>query len=91
MMQIDFDCFSNFQTDEKFKEHEKSQRNDHHAELKKPQKFKTFLNKEIAETKNICENILTHSLLNKSLQTTFIVPYDFETMIAETDNQNWEN
>ena len=32
-------------------------------------------------------NLLKHSLQNKSLQLPFIVVFDFETMIVETDNQ----
>ena len=33
------------------------------------------------------ENILKHLIRNKSIQPSFIVVYDFETMIAETDDQ----
>ena len=38
--------FSNFQTDEKLKEHEKSCRNHKNVEVEIPEKFKTLLNKE---------------------------------------------
>lgn len=38
--------FSNFQSDEKLKKHEKSVRNHNHVELGIPEKFKTFLNKK---------------------------------------------
>ena len=45
--------FSNFQLDEKLKEHGKSCRNDHHVELEIPEKFKAFLNKETVEMEKV--------------------------------------
>ena len=39
-------CFYNFQTDEKLKQHLKSCINHNHSELEIPGKFKTVLNKE---------------------------------------------
>ena len=35
----------------------------------------------------VAGNIFKHLLLNKSLQTPFIV-YEFDTIIVETDNQS---
>ena len=81
-------CFSNFQTDEKLKEHEKSCRKPDHVELEIPEKFKTILNKETAEMEELCGNILKHPLFSNSLQTLFIVVYDFELIIGEKDNQS---
>ena len=34
--------------------------------------------------------ILNHSFLNKSLLQPLLL-YDLETMVVETDNQNWKN
>ena len=37
--------------------------------------------------KKVSGNILQHSLLNKHFHSLLVVVYDFETMIAETENQ----
>ena len=37
--------------------------------------------------KKVSRNILQHSLLNKHFHSLLVVVYDFETMIAETENQ----
>ena len=57
-------------------------------ELGIPGKFKTTLNKEAAEIEALHGNTLNHLLLNKFLQPFFIVIYDFETTIVETNNQS---
>lgn len=66
-------CFSNFQVDEKHNKHEMSCRNQDHAELEIFEKIRTFLNKEIAEMEKASENVSKHSLLNKSLQASFML------------------
>ena len=68
-------CFCDFQADEKLKEHEKSCRNHHYAQLEIPAKFKRFLNKKNVKLVKVRGNLLKHSLLNKSLQPHFIVVY----------------
>lgn len=44
-------CFSNFQTARKLKEHQNSCRNHNHIEFEIRQKFKTILNKETKRMK----------------------------------------
>lgn len=48
-------------------------RNQDHAELEIFEKIRTFLNKEIAEMEKASENVSKHSLLNKSLQASFML------------------
>ena len=36
----------------------------------------------------VCERMLKHSFLNKSLQPPFIIVDGFETIIVETNNQS---
>ena len=55
-----------------------------------PENFKTFLNKDIAEMENVPGDIVKHSLLNKSLQSPFIVVLGFLAMIIETNNKKWQ-
>lgn len=54
-----------------------------HGKLKK-------LNEETAEMEKVSGYILNHSFLNKSLLQPLLL-YDSETMVVETDNQNWKN
>ena len=64
----------------------KSFKNRDHDKLKIPKKLKTILNKETDKTIQVPEYISKHSVYIKSLQPPFIVVYDFETMIVETDD-----
>ena len=78
--------FGNFQTNEKRKQYQKSCRDHNLAELEYLKKLK-LLNKETNGMEAVAGNIFKHLLLDKSLQTPFIV-YEFDTIIAETGNQS---
>ena len=81
-------CFANFQTDEKFEQHQKTCLVHKHTELEILGKFKIIFNKDSSKMQKVPGNILKYLLQNKFLQPPFIIVGYFETMIVETDNRS---